>query len=49
MFGAQAFIGGVFITYATSLASASQFSFGLGLIASGLGLTLPWPMWRSYI
>jgi len=29
-----------FITYATSLASASQFSFSLSLIASGLGLNL---------
>ena len=38
--GVQAFIYGVFMTNATSLASASasQFPFGLGL-----GLTLSWP------
>jgi len=45
------FIFDNFITYATLLASASQymasasqFSFGQGLIASGLGddLTFPW-------
>ena len=52
--GAQAFIYGVLITYATSLASASwylalalasasQFSFGLDLIVSGLGLDLTLP------
>jgi len=40
---AHVFIYGVFINYATSLALASQFSFSLGLIASDLGLTLPWP------
>ena len=36
--GTQAFIRGVFITSATSLGVASEFSF-----ASDIGLTLPWP------